>query len=170
VREAAAWRRTIGVMAPAWHQAVRHAVDEAVAERATTLRASIPASVTGRPDLAAVAAHLDPEVVERWMIRETWKRQPATRLRPLVAPTIDLTTELTVTPGPLLWLLPSADLVELGLGDRSLTMPAEAGPLLAAVLASEGPFTLADLDVALDDASRLVVGQRLVTEGVVAPV
>ena len=43
------------------------------------------------------------------MIRETWRRQPATRLRPLVAPTIDLTTELTVTPGPLLWLLPSAD-------------------------------------------------------------
>ena len=49
-------------------------------------------------------------------------------------------------------------------------MPAEAGPLLAAVLTSDGPFTLADLDVALDDDSRLVVGQRLVTEGVVAPV
>ena len=61
-------------------------------------------------------------------------------------------------------------LVELGLGDRSLTMPAEAGPLLSAVLTTEGPFTLADLDVALDDGSRLVVGQRLVTEGVVAPV
>jgi hypothetical protein len=157
-------------MAPAWHQAVRHAVDEAVAARATTLRASIPAGVDGGPDLAAVAAHLDPEVVQRWMTRETWKRQPATRLRPLAAPTIGLASELTVTPGPLLWLAPSGEQVELGLGDRSLTMPAEAGPLLAAVLTSEGPFRLGDLEVALDDSSRLVVGQRLVIEGVVAPV
>ncbi|MET0460785.1 MAG: cupin domain-containing protein [Ilumatobacteraceae bacterium] len=168
--DAASSHLTIGVMAPAWHQAVRHAVDEAVSDRATTLRASIPGDVAGPPDLAAIAVHLDPDVVQQWMIRETWKRQPATRLRPLVAPTIDLGTELTITPGPLLWLLPSADRVELGLGDRSLTLPAEAGPLLAALLTSDGSFTLADLDVALDDDSRLVVGQRLVIEGVVAPV
>ena len=45
--DAASSHLTIGVMAPAWHQAVRHAVDEAVAERATTLRASIPATVDG---------------------------------------------------------------------------------------------------------------------------
>ena len=168
--DAASSHLTIGVMAPAWHQAVRHAVDEAVAARATTLRASIPAAVAELPDLAAVAAHLDPGAVQQWMTREVWKRQPATRLRPLVAPTIDLTTDLVVTPGPLLWLLPDGDRVELGLGDRALMLPAEAGSLLAAVLTSEGSFTLAGLDVALDDDSRLVVGQRLVTEGVIVPV
>jgi hypothetical protein len=161
---------TIGVMAPAWHQALRHAVDEAVAARAGPLRASIPADPTGAPDLGVLAAGLDPHAVRRWMTSETWKRQPATRLRPLLPPPMALTTSLTVTPGPLLWLAPDGDRVELGLGDRTLTMPAEAGPLLAAVLTSEGPFTLADLDGELDDASRLVVGQRLATEGVVAPV
>jgi len=168
--DAASSHLTIGVMAPAWHQAVRHAVDEAIAARTGTLRASIPADLTGAPDLADVAAHLDPSSMQRWMTQEMWTRQPATRLRPLLPAPIELTTPVTVTPGPLLWLFPSDGLVELGLGDRSLTMPAEAGPLLAAVLRSDGPFTLADLDVALDDDSRLVVGRRLVVEGVVTPV
>ena len=58
---------------------------------------------------------------------------------------------------------------ELGLGDRTLTMPSEAHPLLAAVLACEGPFTLGALDVPLDEPSRSVVGRRLVVEGVVEP-
>ena len=59
--------------------------------------------------------------------------------------------------------------MELGLGDRTLTMPAEAGTLLDTILRTDGPFALAALDVDLDESSRLVVGQRLVAEGVVAP-
>ena len=82
--DAASSHLTIGVMAPAWHQAVRHAVDEAVAARATTLRASIPAGVdrSARPRRRRRPPR-SRRPCERWMTRETWKRQPATRLRPL---------------------------------------------------------------------------------------
>ena len=63
-----------------------------------------------------------------------------------------------------------ASRVELGLGDRVADDAGRGRTAAGRRAASDGPFTLADLDVALDDASRLVVGQRLVTEGVVAPV
>ena len=129
---------------------------------------SVPADLAGTPSLDDLAPHLAPAALQRWLARETWRRQPATRLRPRHPSTVDLTTPLAVTPGPLLWLCPIGDRVELGLGDRALTMPAEAGALLAAVLAATSPFTLEDLDDSLDVSSRLVVGQRLVVEGVVA--
>jgi hypothetical protein len=165
--ESASSHLTIGILAPTWQQAVRHAVDEAVA--AGALRESISADATAVLDLDALTPHLDPLAVRRWVAREVWRRQPATRLRPLRAPSVSLDTPLTVTPGPLLWLTPIGDRVELGLGDRVLTMPAESADLLAAILRSDGPFSLADLDADLDDASRVVVGQRLAAEGVVAP-
>ena len=147
---------TIGIIAPTWQQAVRRAVDEAVA--AGDLRESIAVDVRGRPGLEALVPHLDPLALRRWMAQEVWRRQPATRLRPLHPPTIGLDTRLVVTPGPLLWLTAAGDRVELGLGDRALTMPAEAADLLDAILRSRQPFSLGGLDVSLDDASRLVVG------------
>jgi bifunctional lysine-specific demethylase and histidyl-hydroxylase NO66 len=196
---------TIGIIAPTWQQAVRRAVDEAVA--AGDLRESIAVDVRGLPgsgaepigeatnhdgrsfgcgaaeadrdgassltsprkSLEALVPHLDPLALRRWMTQEVWRRQPATRLRPLHAPAIGLDTRLVVTPGPLLWLTAVGDRVELGLGDRTLTMPAEAGDLLDAILRSRQPFALGTLDVRLDAASRLVVGERLAAEGVVAP-
>jgi hypothetical protein len=103
------------------------------------------------------------------MAAEVWRKQPATRLRPLDPPAIDLATPLVVTPGPLLWLTGDEGGIELGLGDRTLTMPAEAHGLLAEVLRSSGSFELGRLDAGLDDESRLVVGRRLVAEGVVIP-
>jgi hypothetical protein len=158
---------TIGVIPSMWHQAVRHAVDEAVA--AGALRESIRVDELAVPDLAPVAASLDGLAVRRWMAAEVWRKQPATRLRPLQPPIVDLDTMLEVTPGPLLWLTGSEGRAELGLGDRSLTMPVVAHPLLAAVLRSTGPFALAALDVDLDDDSRVAVGRRLAAEGVIAP-
>ena len=60
------------------------------------------------------------------MATEVWRKQPATRLRPLQPPAVELDTPVEVTPGPLLWLTGSEGRAELGLGDRTLTMPAEA--------------------------------------------
>jgi hypothetical protein len=157
---------TIGVLPLMWHQAVRHAVDEAVA--AGALRESIRVDELSVPDLDAVTGSLGGAAVRRWMAAEVWRKQPATRLRPLEPPAIDLATSVVVTPGPLLWLTGSEGSVELGLGDRTLTMPPEAHGLLAAVLGSTGPFELGRLDTALDDESRLVVGRRLAAEGVIA--
>ena len=104
------------------------------------------------------------------MATEVWRKQPATRLRPLQPPEVELDTPVAVTPGPLLWLAGSEGRAELGLGDRTLTMPAEAHGLLAAVLRTHGPFELGASNVALDEQSRLVVGRRLAAEGVIAAV
>ena len=158
---------TIGVIPSMWHHAVRYAVDEAVA--AGALRESIRLEELAVPDLAPVSASLDSLAVRRWMAAEVWRKQPATRLRPLQPPVVELDTRVEVTPGPLLWLTGSEGRAELGLGDRTLTMPAEAHPMLAAALRSTAGFELGALDVELDDDSRLVVGQRLAAEGVIAP-
>jgi len=84
---------------------------------------------------------------------------------------VDGATPMRITPGPLLWFAGRDDGVELGLGDRVLVLPAEAHGLLAALLATEGPFTLDALADAggLDSPSALAVGRRLVAEGVIAP-
>ena len=167
--ESASGHLTVGVMALTWQQAVRQAADDAVAVEGV-LRTSIPADVAAVPGLADVATQLEPGAVRRWMAREVWKRQPATRLRPLRPPALDGATVVAVTPGPLLWRGPAGDRVELGLGDRVLSLPAEAAPLVDAVLRTPDCFTLAALDVPLDVESRVVVGRRLAVEGVIAPV
>jgi hypothetical protein len=48
-----------------------------------------------------------------------------------------------------------------------LSLPGEALPLLAAVLTAPAPFRLAELDIELDQESRVVVGRRLAEEGVI---
>ncbi len=158
---------TIGLLALMWHHAVRHAVDDAVA--AGALRESIRVDELAVPDLAPLASSLDALAVRRWIATEVWRKQPATRLRPLQPPEVELDTPVVVTPGPLLWLSGSEGRAELGLGDRTLTMPAEAHGLLAAVLRTHGPFELGALEDPLDADSRLVVGRRLAAEGVIAP-
>ena len=162
--DAASAHLTIGVVAFSWHQAVRHAVDDAVA--AGALRATVRLDGSSRPGLEELGTHLAPDAVRRWLAREVWRRQPATRLRPRVAPAVELDTSVRLTPGPLLWLAADGPRCELGLGDRALSLPAEAHRFLAALLATDGPFRLAALDADLDAGSRLVVGRRLVEEGV----
>jgi bifunctional lysine-specific demethylase and histidyl-hydroxylase NO66 len=165
--DAASAHLTIGVLAATWHQAVRHAVDAAVAGGA--LRESIRPGEALGGGLEELGARLSPAVVRRWTTIQMWRRMPATRLRPLHAPVIDGATEVALTPGPLLWTAIEDGHAELGLGDRVLRMPAEAHPLLCAVLGTDGPFDLAGLAVALDKESRVVVGRRLAAEGVIAP-
>jgi bifunctional lysine-specific demethylase and histidyl-hydroxylase NO66 len=164
--DAASTHLTIGVVTLSWHQAVRHAVDDAVASGA--LRATVRLDGASRPGLEELGVHLAPDSMRRWLAREVWRRQPATRLRPRVAPAIELDTAVTLTPGPLLWLTKDGPRCELGLGDRALSLPAEAHDFLAALLATDGPFRVSALDADLDPGSRLVVGRRLAEEGVIA--
>jgi len=166
---------TVGVMARTWQQVVRHALDAALGERA--LRESLPVGtldgrvLTAAPDLKAVAAHLDPATVRAWLAAETWRRQPSTRLRPLVAPPIDITRPVTVTPGPLLWLTDATEAgpprVVIGMGDRRLTLPGEARAFLAALFESPSGFAAGAWGGPLDRDSRQVVLDRLAAEGVV---
>ena len=157
---------TIGVLAATWHQAVRHALDAAVAGGA--LRESIRAGDALRGGLEELGARLSPAVVRRWTTTQMWRRMPATRLRPLHPPVIDDATEVALTPGPLLWAAVGDGHAELGLGDRVLRMPAEAHPLLCRDPRNGRSLRPRRPRVALDQQSRVVVGQRLAAEGVIA--
>lgn len=172
--ESASAHLTVGLMARTWQQAVRHALDEALID--PELRRALPAGSLGEavadgPSLDAIGAALDPATVRRWLVEETWHRQPATRRRPLVAPTVTLDAPVSVTPGPLLWLDDgdAPDRITLGLGDRSLDLPAEAYDLLAALFEQPDGFVAGSWDGGLDPDSRLVVLRRLAAEGVVVP-
>ncbi len=62
---------------------------------------------------------------------------------------------------------PTESTVALQLGDRAMTLPAAAGPLLAWVLRREGEFT-AEPDHGLDAESVRAILTALYREGVVA--
>ena len=68
-----------------------------------------------------------------------------------------------------MWLERVGGRAVLGLGDRELSMPAEAHDFLAELLTRAGSVDAADLDGGLDASSTLVVAERLAAEGVVAP-
>jgi lysine-specific demethylase/histidyl-hydroxylase NO66 len=166
--DAASSHLTVGVMAVTWHKLLTAAVDGALAEPG--LRASLPAGVLGggdpgRPPLDALLARLDPGLVRAWLADEIWRRQPATRLAPAVAP--PAAPRVLVTPGPLLWLRADGARTVLGLGDRHLSLPGEAHEFLAALLAAPGGFDVDGWPGGLDAASRAVVVERLAAEGVV---
>lgn len=50
-------------------------------------------------------------------------------------------------------------------GGLELDMPAALEPAMARIAAAAGPFRLGDLGDLLDGPSRLVLGRRLVAEG-----
>jgi hypothetical protein len=160
---------TVGVMALTWHQVLRAALDRSRA--ALAVRTSVPAGALGatpvaRPDLGPLVDELEPSAVRAWLAAEVWRRQPATRLRPLTPPELRADRPVRVTPGPLLWLRAGGAGVELGLGDRQLTLPSEAQPFLAALLSQPATFSVSEWPGPLDGASRDVVVRRLATEGV----
>ena len=119
---------TIGLVAVTWHRVLRKAIDAEVA--AGRLTGALPVGLL-EPGVAAPTDAVDvegwrqlvaPETLRHWMAREIWRRQPATRLRPRVAPSLG-SRRLAFTPGPLLWLTIVGDRAVLGLGDRLLDMP-----------------------------------------------
>ena len=118
--------------------------------------------------LDRLADAFDPARLRRWVANEIWRRQPATRLRPLRPPVIDEATPLRWTPGPLIWLTSRGDRVRLGLGDRELVLPGETYGFLRDLLHDDGPVTVKTGDAALDAGSREAVVRRLVAEGALA--
>jgi hypothetical protein len=165
---------TIGLVAVTWHRVVRKAIDAEVA--AGRLTGALPVGLL-EPGVAAPTDVIDaggwrdlvaPETLRHWMAREIWRRQPATRLRPRVAPLLG-SRPLAFTPGPLLWLTIVGDRAVVGLGDRLLDMPMEAHCFLSALFDAECPI-VADRLNGLDDASRAVLLRRLLAEGVLTHV
>ncbi|MGI9029039.1 MAG: JmjC domain-containing protein [Ilumatobacteraceae bacterium] len=163
---------TVGIMVLTWQQAVRGAVEAAIAEGSWRTSVRFVSTAAPGPSVDDVAAvlrpHLDAAAVRRWLIGEVWRRQPATRLRPRRRPAVDLATPVVLTPGPLVWLQREERRCVLGLGDRRLTLPIEAHPFLAHLLTAAGPVAAVAVD-GLDDASKRVVLDRLVAEGLLSP-
>ena len=164
---------TIGLVAVTWQRVLRKAIDAEVA--AGRLTGALPVGLLEPGAAGATEIDLDglrravaPETLRHWMAREVWRRQPATRLRPLAAPPLG-SAPLKFTPGPLLWLTTIDDRAVLGLGDSVLDMPIEAHPFLSALLDANGPVLPDDLE-GLDDDSRSVVLRRLLAEGVLVHV
>ncbi len=171
---------TIGVMSLTWQALIGQRLREAAGSAA--LAATAAPAGAGWPGagwseaMARLAGDLDERTLWRTHRLEVWRRQPRTRLRPRAA-ACDPLLPLRVTPGPLLWLdddrCPAeAPTVALQLGDRALTMPAEAEPLLASVLQRQGEFTVDELTVepghGLDGESVRAIVTALHREGVIA--
>jgi hypothetical protein len=172
---------TLGLLAITWHRVARRAIDDAVA--AGGFRSSIPLGTLepdGWDEAADVAPRRDPPAnpglgdldvdltslsVRRWVANEIWSRQAATRLRPRLPVDAEVADgPLAVSPGPLVTLSRSGDRSVLFVGDRTISMPDEAHPFLAAILTGRAPFRRRDLP-GLDDASSSVVVRRLLDEG-----
>jgi len=171
---------TVGLLAITWHRVIRRAIDDEVT--AGRLRSSIPVSTLEpdpsaksdqdlaeawtAPDLGGLGVDLRSVAVRRWVAREIWRRQAATRLRPRRPPDPAATEGwLAVSPGPLITLSRAGRRSELFIGDRTITMPDEAHAFLTALVTSDGPFRRADL-AGLDHESSRVVIHRLLDEGV----
>ena len=171
---------TVGVLAITWHRVVRKAIDDEV--DAGRLRSSIPLSTLGpdpvgstadaapdgwaAPPVAGLSLDLRSVAVRRWVAHEIWSRQAATRFRPLRA--IEPATAdgpIVIAPGPLITLSRAGDRSLLFVGDRTISLPDEAHPFLAALLRGDGPIVRSDLP-GLDDDSSHVVILRLLEEGV----
>jgi len=177
--ESASAHLTVGLMAITWQRLAHHAIDAAIA--AGHLRGSVPSlsldggttgASLGPAALAPVAAECSVDRVRSWLAREIWRRQPVTRLRPLVAPPVDAARPVVVTPGALLWATTAGSVgarAVLGLGERQLDLPAEPFPFLVALLCAPTGFVAADWDGPLDGTSRQVVLDRLADEGVIVP-
>jgi lysine-specific demethylase/histidyl-hydroxylase NO66 len=168
---------TVGLLAITWHRVVRRALDDEIA--AGRLRSSIPLSVLGPggpdaatdgvPPLGGLDLDLTSVPVRRWVAHEIWSRQAATRLRPIEAVDPEMVDRpLAVAPGPLLTLHAEGGRAVLFAGDRTIDLPDEAHPFLAALLQADDGFCRRDLP-GLDDESSRVVVARLLDEGVLTP-
>lgn len=164
---------TIGLVAVTWERMLRRAIDAEVAAGRLTAALPIGLLEPGVAPSTGVAVEglrrlLTPETLRHWMAREIWRRQPATRLRPRIAPSLG-SPKMAFTPGPLVWLTTVGDRAVLGLGERLLDMPVEAHGFLSALLDVDGTIATDRLE-GLDDQSRGVVLKRLLAEGVLAHV
>lgn len=184
---------TIGIMSLSWQALLAQQLRNVAGGRAlaATADTATPGFETAPGGLAkameSLAVDFDAATLERAHRLEVWRRQPRTRLRPRRA-TFDPSADQRVTPGPLLWLDDATDdatgdgaaqttsagsSVALQLGDRALTFPGPAAPLLKLVLSERGPFTVDSLaasvaDDGMDTASVRAILTALHQEGVVA--
>ena len=171
---------TIGVVTTTWHDVVREVV-AGIAEEPEFRRALPPGYAE---DPAALAAGVDEAVarLRKWLdgvdaeavAGSTARRFLASRPPILAGQLHQLAmldrlhddSVLRRREGSVCHLVTDGDRLTVVLGGRELHMPATLGPTMKRIAESgTGPFRLGDLGDLLDGPSRLVLGRRLVAEG-----
>ena len=178
-QEAMSAHLTIGVVTTTWHDVIREVVAGVADE--PEFRRSLPAGYAGEP--SALAAGVEEAVarLRKWLdgvdaeavAAATARRFLAAR-PPILAGQLHQLgmlhrlgdgSVLRRREGSVCHLDASGDRLTVVLGGgRELDMPAALEPVMVRVAAS-GPFRLGDLGELLDGPSRLVLGRRLVGEG-----
>jgi hypothetical protein len=155
---------TVGVVVYAWIDALRAALD--ACEGDVEFRRSVPADGEASVDLLGLLANrLRPEdVATRMRRRLVERRRPIldgqlSEMRALDEVGVDTLLERRPT------VLADLDGTELSFEGKHLALPETAQAELAAIVAAEEPFRLADLPGSLDDEGRLVLVRRLIREG-----
>jgi lysine-specific demethylase/histidyl-hydroxylase NO66 len=171
---------TIGIVTTTWHDVVREVVAGVASE--PEFRRALPAGYAGDPGglragvedaVARLRKWLDAVDVEE-LAAATARRFYAGR-PPILAGqlhqldllgSLDDSTLLRRREGGVCHLVAGGDRLTVVLGGgRELDMPAALAPAMARIAGAGGPFPLGDLGDLLDGPSRLVLGRRLVAEG-----
>ncbi len=170
---------TIGIRQTTWHDVLRRVADRAADD--VSFRRSLPAGyahdagsvasalATKLKEMAAWLEQVDAEEVAADVVGRFWRgRIPSLegQLADILAlDEVDDDTVVRHRPGVAPRLVSEDGRVVLHLGDRRVSFPAEAGPALTWILATE-EFRVGDLSDHLgDEESRRVVVRRLVREG-----
>jgi ribosomal protein L16 Arg81 hydroxylase len=169
---------TVGVLSTTWTDVLADAV--ALAADDERFRDALPVSPSAALDdvpaflrrAADWLAALPPEQVQERLQARLRRAVPAEPLRPLaqaaVATALAADTVLRPRQGLHPLLHTGVGVVELRLPDRTVTLPAVAGPALRRLL--DGPCTPGDLvPHGLDQSGVLVLARRMLREGVVVP-
>jgi lysine-specific demethylase/histidyl-hydroxylase NO66 len=178
-QEALSAHLTIGIVTTTWHDVLRELVTATSDE--PELRRALPPGYAG--DEAALVAGVEEAVsrLRKWLdgvdagavaaatARRFYAGRPpilAGQLRQLaLLDRLDDSTPLRRREGGVCHLVPGSGRLTVVLGGgRELDMPAALEPVMARIAAA-GPFRLGDLGDLLDGPSRLVLGRRLVAEG-----
>ncbi|HET7720551.1 MAG TPA: cupin domain-containing protein [Acidimicrobiales bacterium] len=178
-QEALSAHLTIGIVTTTWHDILREVVAGTAEE--PELRRALPPGYAG--DQEALAAGVEEAVsrLRKWLdgvdagavaaatARRFYAARPpilAGQLHQLaLLDGLDDSTQLRRREGGVCHLVAGAERLTVVLGGgRELDMPAALQPAMARI-AGAGAFRLGDLGDLLDGPSRLVLGRRLVAEG-----
>ena len=179
-QEALSAHLTIGVVTTTWHDVVRHVVAGLAEE--PELRKSLPAGYAGDPGSLVAGVDeavarlrkwldsVDSEDVARGTARRFLAGRPpilAGQLRQLgMLDRLAGSSLLRRREGSVCHLVATGDILTVVLGGgRELEMPGVLQPALARISGTANAFRLDDLSDLLDGPSRIVLGRRLVVEG-----
>ncbi|MFC4018691.1 cupin domain-containing protein [Micromonospora sp. GCM10011542] len=183
-QEASSLHLTVGIRALTRYALVEELLALAAEDR--RLRASLPFGTdVADPDAIEPELTETVEALRDWLLRadpaavaarlrqRAWPAARPAPIRPLAQAnalaTLDADTRLALRPGLRWQLVPHGpDTVALRLFDRTITLPADCGPAVRALLT--GAVTrVGDLPGLPDDADRITLARRLLREAVVVP-